>query len=1393
MLHRLSCDALAGSRHPRRAWLLSRALALGLFLATPLVGCGDDDNGPGDVQPALTVQITAPASDATLFPNQAIVFDAAAAFDDDLEATVRYTWRFGEGTSVTADTSTATHAYRADGAFVVTVVAELVEGDAVLATATDSRSITVLRAPDLLVTAPILTLTSTTLTSADTLRVTFDLFNNGGDAPVAFDVGSYVVRDSVAATVPTTEELAMWIGDGNAIQLFRESFLRLDGNGASANVDRSNIALPSTLQSGTWHVLTFADPDGTIGETDRTNNAAYSTRTFDFVNTSGDGPDLLPSDVVVRPTRVNRLNSLTFSGRIANVGNQPAFESAYAIYLSYGDRTLSDDDVLIDSGDAGAIFPGAPFVLENQIYQLAAPATALGEYYVLFIADTDEAVAETDETNNVGISQRIVVTDEAVPGIDIVVDAFDVLPRLTYLGGSVEVTATIRNNGVEPLLSQFFCRIYLSNDQTLDEGLGGDRPLDTVQVPTLAAGETVAVSRISRIQSFFEPGDWYPFIHCDPSQAIAESDEENNIASTDGPITIAAEANIDLEIRAFSIAPSPVVNEGTVDVQIEVCNAGASGSTPTVVRVRLSADPILDNSDTRLLESRVPPLDPEQCVTVRADVSAVCDTFVSQYTAFAQVDGVASETNQENNVAQLPDPFVIQGLICDCLPDVYEPNDALARAAFLNPNVRLYEGLTMCTSNIDWYRVPLLRGETIRVATRFENRRGNLDLTLFAPDRSTELSGSRTNGDREEVSYFIVPQSGDYYIRVQGRTPSDRNVYQLELDVSARLSGTDLIVLNPRISPAAPVLGATVNVTFDLVNLGDTAAGPSIVRFYLSDDTDISPLTDPRLGELEVATVTDRTVLTVALPLPDRDVGGTSYIGIVADARDQVDELNEDNNTGVTPAFVIDDQCWDPLEPNNTLDEARLLERFAEPPLGFSDLRVCSNNRDVYEFCIDDGDYLRWSVSFNAADGDVDLRLYDETGTEVTRSEGIGNTETVQVDFANGDRCYRLEVYAVGLNREVPYSMTIDTGPAPVELQCSRIEEPNNAFAAATQLRDFLDADLSVCPVNDDDYFRIQLTAGTNVTFRLAPATGEAFIPNQLRLTLYNPSRAFITNTVTAEEAIQYRVAVSGNHFLRVRSNGAGPRSQNYRVVVEGVDGIDLVPSDLVVEPGAVAPGEAVRFSFTLSNARNQTAPASTYAVWLSRDTILRKTGPDADLLVREVAVDPVPGLTDRLEGRRFDVPGTIVDGGEYFVIVEVDSRAQIAEFVESNNLALASLFIAPRCSADLAEPNNFAFEPFDAVDAVGEPLSICTGDVDWFSWTAPTTRTTTVQISFSHAAGDLDLAVFADAASPPIAISDSITDNESVSFPAVAGTTYLFRVDSFYNETNSYTLTITP
>jgi hypothetical protein len=1351
-------------------------------------GCSDDAT-PVD---ELVVRIISVSPEAGFAP-ATIQFGAEVEDSDGTGLTI--TWDFGNGSGSTGSLNVSS-LYEAPGTYEV----EVTVTDASGATGRAVTSVEIYRQAELRVSAPVPG--SRAVRTGDDLRVTFDLFNDAGEVPVPFDIGVYLALEgSLSPTNPPgVAEIGELRASGGAFRIGTINIESFGGEGTTENLDVTDIEIPATVPSGTYDVFVFADDGGVVGELDEDNNVRFSADTVQVISTAQAGPDLLVTRVRARPSLTNLLDRVTIDIDFENVGSEPSGAHSYAVYLSFANGILDSADTLIADGTISGIASQGSVEEDNLEITLEGEARGvlIGQYFVLVEIDSEEDVDEVNESNNVGASNAIEVTDRPIPGIDILPTAFDFDPGTTFLDGSVTLSSSVINQGVEDMDGQFFCRVYMSTDDDLD--FVEDQVLYSFNYPALRAGEERAQEAPTPVPGFFEPDLYTLFLFCDPSQQIPEADEDNNVFQAEGELEVNADPVINLRWGSFEVSPRTVTNEEEVTIDMEVCNDGSNGVGPSIAQIRISQDPILDAADTLLAQHTVSPIEANGCQTITITAPAICDTFNSSYVVFATLDvtNLLPETDETDNQLTLDTELTIEGVICECVVDPLEAdNDSPATPTFVTS--RTYCDLTMCDTAVDWYAVPLQRGETVRAFITFDDDRGNLDLLLYRADRARIFDRSEGEGDREEVIGFVVPETGDYLLKVSGRTELDVNAYCMTIEVTPPESGTDLIVTQVETDNARPVLGEEVRVGFEVINLGDTDAAPSTVRAYLSEDIDIDPGVDAFVGELLLtegvaASSALRRSLVVEMPL--EGPGGPRYVGVVADALNDVPgELDETNNVGISDVIELDAGCFDSLEPNNAIDDPAVIELGADV-INVPDLLVCSENGDFYQLCGDAGDFLTVRARFSADDGDIDLRLYDEAGTVLQRAEGVGSEEIVDVDYLAADQCFVLEVLVVGRGREVPYDLVVESGPAPDELRCSGAGEPNESFATAPVLTDLLDPvddDLAVCPVTDDDYYQLTLSAGTRVELRFVPGDGESTVPGGLRMTLYNPSRSFLRNTVSATEPLVYTATSTGRHYLRVSSQLDAPRNQRYQIEVSGLGGVDLLPIDFEIDPGVVEAGDRVEYGFTIENARTTAAGASHYGIYLSADPLIDTA---SDTLLVEPAVTSIPGSSSRAVGGRVTIPDSAPTGQIVYLGAVVDSRGAVTEFTESNNVALVPLQILADCVRDGAEPNDARIDAQDLEDFLGVELFLCPDDRDWFVFEASRNTNYVLSATFEldEGEGDLDFFVY-DASGELIAEGGTIGEDETVAFRVTGGaaTQTVFIEAAPFGTTNfAYTLDLT-
>jgi hypothetical protein len=187
----------------------------------------------------------------------------------------------------------------------------------------------------------------------------------------------------------------------------------------------------------------------------------------------------------------------------------------------------------------------------------------------------------------------------------------------------------------------------------------------------------------------------------------------------------------------------------------------------------------------------------------------------------------------------------------------------------------------------------------------------NSDLRV-GDDSTTSLGRGKV--DNAENDDFVVPKglSGQWYVlvvaddkRAVTEGSESNNVWSQRITISEG-KRPDLVIQNADINDDRVSPGQKVRVEWDAKNLGGAEAAKSDTHVYLSRDKVLSGsdrfLDDNALGTMKVG-AKDSEYASVKIPLGVSP--GGYYIGIVADAGDDVTEMNESNNIAWVHVDII--------------------------------------------------------------------------------------------------------------------------------------------------------------------------------------------------------------------------------------------------------------------------------------------------------------------------------------------------------------------------------------------------------------------------------------------------------------------------------------------------------
>lgn len=498
---------------------------------------------------------------------------------------------------------------------------------------------------------------------------------------------------------------------------------------------------------------------------------------------------------------------------------------------------------------------------------------------------------------------------------DLIISA--IMPSRQLLSGQTfPMTWTIINQGNSPATGSWTDRVYFSDDTEI-----GNDTLARAFVfsGTIAPGESLQRTQDITIPVSME-GKFWAIIQSNVFDKLIEHSHSNNTLVGEQPFDVSLSASANLQVVDID-GPSTAFAGSEVIVQWTITNIG-TGSTDASAwfdGVWLSRDEILDASDVFLGDAR------------NASFLNVGESYVNSLAAMLPEEiseefhfiVMADHRNQVLELSNEGDNSLSSSPVDIELP----PTPDLQVTDIRTDNSSVFSGGTIGVSwdvenrglgdtrTASWYDVVYLRDE-----------RPNPQPDLFVGQFLRIGSLSYEEGYSTPVRTITIPidWSGDYSIVV--RTDEYDVVEERGFDGNNELTQALEVLLTPPPDlevPYVSVAGMAVagnHIAIDLTTANNGSSAPVVSSwsntFYLSTDKELDPTEDILLGS-------DNTILgragggsadtnlqpgelltrshTFTLPL---DLAGEYYVIVVADSDDNVFELDNANNTGVSNGIV---------------------------------------------------------------------------------------------------------------------------------------------------------------------------------------------------------------------------------------------------------------------------------------------------------------------------------------------------------------------------------------------------------------------------------------------------------------------------------------------------------
>jgi subtilase family serine protease len=642
-----------------------------------------------------------------------------------------------------------------------------------------------------------------------------------------------------------------------------------------------NITLPNQINFvGNGYLIVRADGNNAQGETNENNNNLATPIRID-------APDLIVSNATA-PASVTIGATISVTWDAKNQGTVAANADWYDRVVISTDQIFGNsDDTYLTEVWQGSFTPLAAGATYSRTLNVTLPSTATGDRYLLFKADNYNYQSETDENNNVySLPINISASDLQVTSTN--------APTSAILGETVELTWTVTNNGTGAASQDWYDRVYLSSNQTLDSNdVQVTSEWVSSQTP-LAAGASYTISKNVALPSF-NPGNQYLLFVADRDNYQGEINENNNLAAV--AISLTAP---DLIVSNASAPATGTVGK-SIEVSWTVQNQGTSAApTDWYDRIYLSNDAIFDaNADTYITQELIStqtPLAAGASYSITRNINLPNFATGNRYLIFvADGSGGQGETNETNNTRAVAINLNAPDLV---VSDITAPVETLSGQPIeINWTVK-NQGAT--TAEGTWYDYVYL----VNTAT---NATQYVGIFEYSGSLAAGASLNRTQSYSVPLSLtgnYRVVVTTDYYGQIaEGTQNESNNTTTDDRSISLQLAPVPNLQVTGVTAPTTAFSSQETVVQWTVKNVGTGATNAPVWydRVYLSLDTTYDD-TDTYLGQAVNPSYLNpndsySNSLTVTLP---RGIDGNYYFLVQADGfYNYVTEVgNEGDNWG---------------------------------------------------------------------------------------------------------------------------------------------------------------------------------------------------------------------------------------------------------------------------------------------------------------------------------------------------------------------------------------------------------------------------------------------------------------------------------------------------------------
>jgi len=529
-----------------------------------------------------------------------------------------------------------------------------------------------------------------------------------------------------------------------------------------------------------------------------------------------------------------------------------------------------------------------------------------GKYFIGAIVDPANKVKESDETNNTRILGSFKVAKNLA---DLKIPSLGFLSGTLHTGEKLDLSYKVTNAGVSPVNKRTFVRYVLSPNQDFSRG---NVIVDSKSVKALAAGQSQKVKdRITVPGKRYDGKTYYLGLVADGGDRVKENNETNN-ATILGKFKLSA-VQPDLKIGKAK-ARGTFKADGRIKISADLINLGEQlPDRLTRVGLYLSNDRKIDSTDQFIGSELV------KIPRKGGSTSFVSKTILpGKLTAGKRyyVGLIADYKNNfpepnENNNTKLVKSFVVN-----------PGRDLIIQSGQVKGSMQAGEEVTIAVKvkNTGTGKIPkgtkvsYYLSEDSRI-TRKDTVLGTKTLAALGEGKtvnrklSVTLPNNLKSNTRYSIGAIVDPQN-----KIKETNENNNTKVIDDFRTGGSSSGKPDLTINGSLSKDRSLTPGSLSSADLTVSLSGASHGRSFVSIYVTQDANL-PIPDTYAEGLLLGgwsfsvyepgdTDTDKVPFRVK-SAAELGTTGTHYVFAAVDAKREVDESNESNNTLLLGSFEI--------------------------------------------------------------------------------------------------------------------------------------------------------------------------------------------------------------------------------------------------------------------------------------------------------------------------------------------------------------------------------------------------------------------------------------------------------------------------------------------------------